>query len=908
MRTRRRSSSQRNQAHEIKTEDSEKSRKQSKNVDVDTKSIKINDVLNIINVESTKLNKQRLKNNLLGQWNDYYNLHYKFDDPNDGNSYFNSLDLYSVKSHQFVNENLNIIHDYSFINLKAEFLFNINEFDNSLYQNSIGNSTKRISERRRKSNTFNKREMIKYYKLANQKKKSNDAIITSDEDEDDVENNEELVASSEIFDSYDDIEVSDDEEEDSETKNVQEEGIYCEGIVLLENKFIQLIGIATKNGYLNFKIIDKRNIDNRDGISVFLNYPIKDIKFATCDHEMYMGTVNCTLTTGDLFFLAFEFDNTKKTLLKDMMKYKYCLLRKSSFQESKFIDFKIIDTIITAGKIVYNFVVLDRYGNYTNGSIINSIQMDNLKVALDTSKTDNCSFKGSLFDVFNMELPYKRILSGPNSDTLYLIDNTKVLSVNKKLKTTLLITHHKFWSKVIACFDMPQLAILFTNMELIITKKLHDKLGNAVLERIVSVKHYFKLLNYNSVSLQAHLDELNSVLIVFIKPLNILYFFSINSETGDIYLINNLPVSCIITGLSEKNKKFIYLVGQSLYFITEVDRKESIQRVDLIKNKIFEYNLKIVNQISIESDSINENTNDVLITEHEDEVKFENEYNEKAKLNLVVAKFKNKKVIAHSNADVEKQVELLESFGNRFYEVLQNKYVGSQVFGSISMNEIMSVPVEIENLSCFKDFNEQLCQSINKNSPFKVITIYDADQESIEKIWRNQLILVNVDNMNCKEEFLKKIRTRFTDDSFALLKNGISNWNPGKFKSFENCEIQKASEQPNKSFSSYSQKKKMSLQDFFPEENKMSSQLVNEGSQLYSQFQNSISSPFNDSSIIGSTQKYSQEEKIESEYSTKVVENESKSRKIKKSSSHKPMKKVKKVKKGKTVGGTSGFF
>ncbi|OBA25271.1 hypothetical protein HANVADRAFT_50195 [Hanseniaspora valbyensis NRRL Y-1626] len=605
-----------------------------------------------------------------------------------------------------------------------------------------------------------------------------------------------------------------------------------------------------------------------------------------------------------------------------MVSYKYNILRKSLFQNSKFVDLKIVDSISSDNQLLYEFVVLDRYGNYTNGNLIYIFDEPTLKVNLNVSTSDDCKFKGSLFDIFNLELPYKQIILGPNEDTVFLFDNTKILSLNKKTKQSVLITQHKFWSKIIKCFDACDFVVLLTNMELIIVRKIEDEKGNAFLERVISIKHYFNLVKNSDLSLNAFNDDVNGVLFVFVKPLNILYIFNINSETNELSLMNNIPVSCIFAKLSKKNKKSIYLVKESLYFVSEVNGKENLQSFNLIENDVHKSNLKVIDKLIINSEVLRGNEKEEeLINHHNIELKFEKEFSGRENINRYIQKNKEVNISLPSTLSESEQIDLLEEFGNNFYETLNERYGDENLYGSASMSNILPLPNEITNLAQFKDFNEQLCQSINTYTPFKIINQYDEDEKNIQKIWNNQLVLINVQNMKSKKKIVQKFKNRFKDDNFDLLKKGIDQWNPEKFKLLEidkNYHIFNKSQ--SKSFNTYqSQKKTRNIisKDFEELDSiNTSSQPLNSNSQKHLYSQSNIMSQWNDSSLVGSTQKQVNDKEVHLKLESDISEisgsqttkkNKNTSKRVKKSSQQ-AVKKLKKPKKQKTIGGTSGFF
>ncbi|KAL6926901.1 hypothetical protein ACO0SA_003982 [Hanseniaspora valbyensis] len=415
---------------------------------------------------------------------------------------------------------------------------------------------------RRRSKTYNKKEMLKFYKMANPKKKgNNDVLINTDDEEDDdgEEEDEEDDDEDMVLDDLDEIQISD-EDDDSDTEEYMEEGLYCEGIVSLENEYIKLLGLATKNGYLNFKIIDKRNRINRDGIS--------------------------------------------------------------------------LQCISSDNQLLYEFVVLDRYGNYTNGNLIYNFDEPTLKVNLNVSTSDDCKHN-------------------------VLFDNTKILSVNKKTKQSVLITQHKFWSKIIKCFDACKFVVLLTNMELIILRKIEDEKGNAFLERVISIKHYFNLVKNSDLSLNAFNDNVNGVLFVFVKPLNILYILNKNSETNELSLMNNIPVSCIFTKLSKKNKKSISLVKESLYFVSEINGKENLQRFNLIENDVHKSNLKVIDKLIINPEVLRGNEKEEeLINHHNVELKFEKEFSGRENINRYIQKNKKVNMSLPSTLSESEQIDL----------------------------------------------------------------------------------------------------------------------------------------------------------------------------------------------------------------------------------------------------------
>lgn len=873
--------------------------------------IKKKDVINLIDLNSSKSNSKRLKNNILGHYRDYYNIHYKFDDYQDNDAYLNSLSLYSAKFHNFLNESWDVVNDSSILNLDSEFIFNANEFNNKLQYNS--NKPYRSFRQTKRRRHFTKREIKKFEKLANPKKKSfNDELLNSDSDGEVAEEQEEEYN----FCDLDEIQISD-QDDDSENEDFSEEDLYCEGIVVLENAYIQLVGLATKNGYLNFKIINKSNRINREGISLYLNLPLKEINYSKFAHSSHLGIVYCTLSTGDYFFIDFKFNYCEGAELKSMVSYKYNILRKSDFQNSKFVDFSIIDAKFYDEKLLCEVVVMDRYGNYTNGTISNTPEDSNLKIVLNTSNACDSTFKGSLFDLFNMELPYKQIMKTLNSNSLFLFDNTKIMSVNKKTKQCVLITQHKFWSKVITCADASEFIVLLTNMEIIVTRKIEDQQGNSFLERVIAIKHYFNLLKYTNLSISTHKDELNGILIVFLKPLNIIYFFSIDLQTRELILMNNIPMLCVVDSLSKKNKNFVYLEGKCIYFLSELHKRETLQKIDLIQNNVHKTNLKVIKKLVINIELVGGYEEaERLSLIHESELKFKKDFKGRNNINRSIEEKKTNEVLNQSNGDYVYQLEVLENFGNQFYEQLTESFSDTNIKGSISMSKILPIPNDITNLTEFKNFNEQLCHNINTLTSFKIISKYDTDEKSIKNMWDNQLVLLNTEKMCFKQGFSKKLQERFTDDNFALLKNGIKQWNPQKFSALK---------QNNDSFNTtkestnvyQSQKKKMlcsiSAEDFIKSERNTTLSQPSILSQKHQYSQSNIVSQGNAISFVESTQKQDhentstqgfEEESTQSQFKRKKkVDN----RKFKSLSQPIP-KKIKKPKKTKPIGGTSGFF
>ncbi|KAL6931167.1 uncharacterized protein HGUI_01343 [Hanseniaspora guilliermondii] len=738
------------------------------------------DIIKIFQHQYEHSNSSHIHNILYGDIYDYCDLNYDTERFNIDGVSTRDIDTYDVQKHKFIDEynlngNWNTAEKKEVI-IEPKLLFPLSDFVNNVHEKyeSYEMNTKRQNK---KKSQFSKKQLNRYYKLAIGEKKPRRYIANnSDDDEEESNSDEEILMDDE------DYQVSDDESDSYLVHKFSKPSLsICNNFIKLENMDVKIIGLAVKNGYLNFKLIDKNDPTKNDGISLYLKALINDISSVPNENSSNLGLVVCTLKTGDLFFIEFFYEPTNESL-KSQITYKFNILRKSNFQHSPFKDIKFLQKDITDCKNVYNFVIIDRYGNYTNGKIESKKTENNLVIEIESCLDDDESFKGVMFDPMNIELPYKAIIPGPHEDTLFLVDNTKIVSVNKRQKSAFLIAQFKFWSNVIDSYDIEDFFVIITNFEIKIFEKTVNDSKVALLKNVLSIRHYLNLARYDELGLSASFNKEKSSMIIFIKKYKQLYAMKINTCTKELKLINNLPLLIEIAGKNSSTNEPCALFGTNLVFLGGSEYNKNVYTVDIssLLEESFLMNLNAA--VRVECNEILKNSNkDLKILE-----RFESNFAVKNRIKKAILRGKQstKDDLRIDNSSAQDRREIVK-FADRFYQKLIEIFQERNAFGCIKMSDIEALPDFLLNAQLFYEFNVQFTRSIKENTPFRVTNFYNEIDEKPQNIWNNQMIMYCDRGINVKEKIVYDFSKGFNFEPGDKVYEGLKAWNPSKLFAYD---------------------------------------------------------------------------------------------------------------------------
>lgn len=871
---------------------------------LNSKFIRKTEVIDQFQDEYEKNNTLHIQNIFYGNVADYYGYNYNVDEYNNDGVSTRSIDTYNVESHRFVDEvDLHVsrnTNDSRELKINAKTLFPLSDFANNVHEKfeTADRNTKRHMG---KKHRFSKRQLNKYYKLtAGEKRERKYIANNSDDDNEDSSDGEVYVEDG-------NYQPSDDESDNYLLyKSSKLSYDICSNIVQLSNSKVKLIGIATKNGYLNFKLIDQENDENNDGISLYLKSSIIKIFSSSNDSGDSLGLISCILQSGDMFFVEFFYTPTDSSFLKDQITYKFNLLRKSRFQNSAYKDIKFYKKEINGLENTYHFVIIDRYGNYTSGKIESHESEPNLHVEIENCLDDDLAFKGVVFDPMNIEFPYKNILLGPSEDTLFVVDNTKIVSVNKTNKTAVLISQFKFWSSIINCSDSPKYVVILTNIEIKIFEKGISDTKIALLKNVLSIKHYLNLARYDDLSLDVSFDKDNKTMFVLLKKPKLLYTISINQDTKEVALLNTLPFVFKVLKMKTSLNDTCSLVGTELSFLYDVEYERSICVIDLrsvLENISLGSNYGIIS-VEVKSQPNNNTNKGLLMLE-----RFEKTFTIKNRVKRAII---NGKTLTSDKQLLNKNklhnYTVVEEFADNFYTLVAQRFEKNDISGCVVMSEIDLLPHELISSEEFYDFNNQFTRTINENTPFRVVNFYNTRDVNPAQIWSSQMIMHKGDSNLSKKNIVTEYEKNYDTDSSAMVYQSLKGWNPNKFSAVDNDRM--GSQNTKMNHTSMLKKLNMSTSKLFNH----SFSHANDSSfniSLNGISQLPISSQFNikhsDSILIESTQKMEQKSK---ETINNITDNEvndasaTRKKRAKKltSKSKEPKIKNKKPKK------TSGFF
>lgn len=740
------------------------------------------DILKIFQKQYEQNNSTYIHNVFYGDTYDYCDLNYDTERYNRDDVSTRDIDVYDVQKHKFLNE-YNSNNNWNFsekkeLDIEPNVLFPLSDFVNNVHEKYEYNVTNTKRQNKKKSQ-FSKKQLNRYYKLAAGEKRTRRYIANNSDDEEEDESNsdEELLVENEEY------QVSDDESDSYLAHKISKPSLnICDNFIKLENMNVKIIGLATKNGYLNFKLIDKNNSINNDGISLYLKSFINNIFSFPNENSNSLGLVVCTLKTGDLFFIEFFYESTNESL-KSQITYKFNILRKSKFQHSAYKDIKFLRKDIADCKNVYSFVVVDRYGNYTNGKIESKKTENNLFVEIENCLDDDESFKGVMFDPMNIELPYKAIISGPDEDTLFLVDNTKIVSVNKNRQSAVLIAHFKFWSNVIDCCDIENFLVLITNFEIKVFEKTVNDSKVALLKNVLSIKHYLNLARYDELGLSASFSRERSSMIVLIKNFKQFYVIKINPHTRELKLINNLPLLLEITGKHSSANEPCALFGTNLVFLGGSKFNKTVYSIDIapLIEENFLLNLNGAIRVKLK-DNLNSSNKDLKLLEQ-----FENNFAVKNRVKKAILREKQTTEEVHNinNSSSQEYTEIVQ-FADGFYQKLLKLFQNQKAFGCVKMSNIEALPDFLLNTQLFYEFNNQFIKSINENTPFRVTNYYNDINESPQKIWNDQVIMHCDKNINVEKRILSDFSKGYDFEPGNVVYEGLKAWNPSKLFAYDN--------------------------------------------------------------------------------------------------------------------------
>lgn len=739
------------------------------------------DILKIFQRQYEQNNSTHIHNIFYGDRYDYCDLSYDAERYNIDGVSTRDIDVYDVQKHKFLNEyalnnNWNL-SDKKELDIEPNILFPLSDFVNNVHEKFEDNETNTKRQNKKKSQ-FSKKQLHRYYKLAAGEKRARRYIANNSDDEEEESNSDE-----EILVDNEDYQVSDDESDGYLAHKISKPSFnICDNFIKLENLNVKIIGLATKDGYLNFKLIDKNNSTTNDGISLYLKSFINNIFSFPNENSNSLGLVVCTLKTGDLFFMEFFYEPTNQSL-KSQITYKFNILRKSKFQHSAYKDIKFLRKDISDCKNVYSFVVVDRYGNYTNGKIKSKKTENNLFIEIENCLDDDESFKGVMFDPMNIELPYKAIIPGPDEDNLFLVDNTKIVSVNKNRQSAFLIAHFKFWSNVIDCCDIENFLILITNFEIKVFEKSVNDSKVALLKNVLSIKHYLNLARYDELGLNASFRKESSSMIVLIKNFKQFYVMKINPFTKELKLINNLPLVLEITGKNSSTNEPCALFGTNLIFLGGSEYNKTVYSIDIapLIEEDFLWNLNGAIRVKLK-ENLNSCNKDLKILE-----RFENNFAVKNRVKKAILKEKQitKEAYNLKNSLAQKHTEILQ-FADRFYQKLLEVLQDQKAFGCFKMSDIEALPDFLLNTKLFYEFNNQFTKSIKENTPFRVTNYYNDHDESPQKIWNDQMIMYGDKNINVEKRIVSDFNKWYDFEPGNGVYEGLKAWNPNKHFAYDN--------------------------------------------------------------------------------------------------------------------------
>lgn len=739
--------------------------------------VKKADIINLFQQGYEKTNSLRIHNNFYGNTVDYYGYDYKVDEfDNDGLS-VKSIDTYDVMKHKFVDQNglqnnWNL-NDKREMNITAQIVFPLNDFANNVHER-FEVKGRNVKRQNKKESQFSKKQLNKYYKLAAGEKRVRKYIANNSDDENEYSSDEEVNMENE------DYQPSDDENDNYLLSKVAKPSYdICSNVTFLENDDVKIIGIATKNGYLNFKLIDQHNGANNDGISLYLKSFITNIFCLPNKNPRNLGLISCTLHTGDLFFIEFFHNPTNDSCLKSQITYKFNILRKSKFQNSAYKDIKYYKKEINSSHNVYKFVIIDRYGNYTNGKIESKETEPNLIINIENCLDDDKSFKGVMFDPMNVEFPYKNIILGPNEETLFLVDNTKIVSLNKTQKSALLIAQFKFWSNIIDCFDIGKYTVLLTNIEIKIFEKTVTDSQVAVLKNVLSIKHYLNLARYDDLSIDVSLKQENDLMLILIKKYKMLYILTIDPQTQELILINQMPILFKFSGMKFFSNDTCSLVGTSLFFLYGEEYERSICSVNIasVLGDNLSLNTYGIINVVLKNDFTNNSYKDLLLLE-----KFEETFSIKNRVKKAILRGKLNTADQNQTDKVSlEDHDLVEQFADNFYSQLVNRFEGKETPGCIRMSDIEELPGCLVNSNEFYDFNNQFTKTINENTLFRIINFYNSSDVKPLQIWNSQMIMYKGNSHSFKNKVISEYSKSFDIEASDMVYQSLKAWNPNKF-------------------------------------------------------------------------------------------------------------------------------
>lgn len=739
------------------------------------------DIMKMFHKQHEQNNSIHVHNVFYGDTYDYCDLRYDTERYNIDGVSTRDIDMYDVQKHNFLSEyTFNDIWNFSEkkeLDIKPNILFPLSDFVNNVHENYEYNEINTKRQNKRKSQ-FSKKQLNQYYKLAAGEKRTRRYIANnSDDEEEEYNSNEEIIVDNE------DYQVSDDESDSYLAHKMSKPSFnICDSFIKLENMNVKIIGLATKNGYLNFKLMDKHNSINNDGISLYLKSSINNIFSFPNEHFNSLGLVVCTLKAGDLFFIEFFYEPTNESL-KSQITYKFNILRKSKFQHSAYKDIKFLRKDIANYKNVYSFVIIDRYGNYTNGKIESNKTESNLFIEIENCLDDDKSFKGSVFDPMNIELPYKAIISGPDEDTLFLVDNTKIVSVNKNRKSAFLIAHFKFWSNVIDCCDIGNYLVLITNYEIKIFEKTVNDSKVALLKNVLTIKHYLNLARYDELGVSASFSKKKNSMIILIKSFKQIYVIKINPVTRELNLINNIPLLLEITGKNSLTNEPCALFGTSLVFLGGTKYNKTVYSIDI--SSLIEENFLINLNGALEvkwKENVNSCNKDPKILEL-----FEKNFAVKNRVKKAILKEKEttKEVYDINNSLTLEHTEVVQ-FADKFYGKLLELFQNEKAFGCVKMSNIETLPDFLLNAEVFYEFNNHFTKSIKDKTPFRVTNYYNDIDESPLKIWNDQMIMYCDKNVNIEKKIVCDFSKEYDFEPGNEVYEGLKAWNPSKLSGYDN--------------------------------------------------------------------------------------------------------------------------